>query len=71
VRENNLYDHTLLPLVAQNVLKRHGVAILFHTEVTDVIVEAGKNQAVLVHNRSLTQAIEAAIFIDATGDGSV
>lgn len=71
IRENNLYDHTLLPLVAQHTLKRNGVDLLFHTEVTDVIVKDNEIRAVIIHNRSLGQAIEGEVFIDATGDGLV
>ena len=38
-------------------------------EVIDVIKKGYRIEAVVIHNRSLTQAIRTRIAIDATGDG--
>lgn len=71
VRDNNLFDHTLLPIAGQHLLDRAGVDVLFHTEVVDTVMSGQRIDALVVHNRSLLQAIEAGMVIDATGDGLV
>lgn len=69
VREYNLFDHNALPLVLQHLCETSGVDLLFHTEVVDVIRSGDEVQAVVVHNRSLLQAVSARIVVDASGDG--
>ncbi len=68
---NNIFDHSILPIVIQHVAKQSGVDLLFHTELVDVIRKNGRIEAVVIHNKSLLQAVSARIVIDATGDGIV
>jgi hypothetical protein len=69
VRENNLFDHNTLPFVLQQLCEVSGVDLLFQTEVVDVIRSGEDVQAVVVHNRSLLQAVSARVVVDASGDG--
>ena len=66
---NHTFDHNVLAIVLQELTEREGVELLFATDVIGAEVENGVVRAALLHNRSLTQRVEARIFIDATGDG--
>ena len=68
-RTNNLFDHNILTFVLQRQCELAGVDILYHTEVIDVVKTGDRIDAVVIHNKSLTQAIRARVAIDATGDG--
>jgi len=65
------FDPYMLSFVMQEMLSEHGVEIMLRTQLTDVVVENNKINAVIVENASGTQAIEGKIFIDATGRGDV
>ena len=66
---NNLFDHNILPVVLQHQADKAGVDLLYHTELTDVVMKGKAVEAVVIHNRSLLQAVRARIVVDATGDG--
>jgi len=63
------FDHNILPIVLQHLAEQHHADLLFQTEVIDVIKDGDHLAAAVIHNRSLTQAVKARVFIDATGDG--
>jgi len=48
-----------------------GVQLLFHSELTDALVENGRLRAVRVTGKGTTVEISAEVFIDATGDGDL
>jgi len=66
---NNLFDHNILPVVLQHQAVQAGVDLLYHTELTDVVMNGNAVEAVIIHNRSLLQAVRARVVVDATGDG--
>lgn len=66
---NYTFDGNVLALVLQELAEESGVDLLFATDVIGAEVEDGMIRAALIHNRSLTQRVQAKIFIDATGDG--
>lgn len=64
-------DGEKLKYVAQEMCLEAGVQILFHSLVTDVVLEDGVLKSVAVANKSGRQIISGKVFIDATGDGDV
>lgn len=48
-----------------------GVKLLFHSELTDAVVENGRLTAVRVTGKGTTVEIHADVFVDATGDGDL
>lgn len=68
-RVNWTFDHRYLPLVLQDLALDAGVEILYATDVMGAECNGETIQAVVIHNRSLTQRVPADVFIDATGDG--
>lgn len=66
---NYTFDHNVLPIVLQNLAKNYGVDLLFATDVIGVNMKEKNITEILIHNRSLIQAIKGNIFIDGTGDG--
>lgn len=58
-------------MLAFDLLQEAGVEILCHTFVSDVIVERGRIQAVLIESKAGRQAVVGGVYIDATGDGDV
>ena len=48
-----------------------GIELLFHSELTDAIVENGRLTAVRVTGKGTTVEIHAKVFVDGTGDGDL
>lgn len=65
------FDAEALKRVADEFAQKAGVKLLLHTLVTDVVMQDGAIQAVIVENKSGRQAVKAKIVIDATGDADV
>ncbi|MFO8078949.1 MAG: FAD-dependent oxidoreductase [Armatimonadota bacterium] len=68
---NRVFDHEILAVILQELLLRHGVRLLLHTKFADVRSEGGTLGSALVVGASGVEALEAAVYIDATGGGSV
>jgi len=68
---NNAFDHNVLPLVLQEMAVSCGVDVMYATSAVGVVMDDARVDAVLVHNRSLTQALGAKVVVDATGEGVV
>lgn len=66
---NYPFDHNVLPLVLQELVDDAGVDTLFATDVIGAESADGRVSSAVLHNRSLTQHVEARVFIDCTGDG--
>lgn len=64
--DREIYKYALLELV-----QKSGVKILFHSIVSDAIIEGNNLKGVVVQNKSGRQIILADVIIDATGDGDV
>ena len=58
-----------LKLLYDEMMTESGAEFLFETKLLDVICEDGKIKYAIVQGREKIYAIEADVFIDATGDG--
>ena len=56
---------------ADALLSETGVRLLFHTQVSDVIRQGERIEAVIVSNKAGLTAIRPKVVIDCTGDGDV
>ena len=66
---NLTFNHTLLPIVLQHIAESTNVDLLFCTEVVGAHLDGKRIREVLIHNRSLLQAVRGSMFCEATGDG--
>ena len=64
-------DPELFKKAADDVLVESGVNLLFHTQVSDVIVKGNRVDSVVVSNKDGLVAIRPRYVIDATGDADV
>jgi len=65
------FDPEIMKLVAQDMAEEAGVRLRLHTMVVDASSKDGHVGQVLLASKSGLEAAEAAIFIDATGDGDL
>jgi len=64
-------DPELTKWKLDEMLQEENVKLLFYTFAASVILEGNIIKAVIIENKSGRQAIEAEIFVDATGDGDI
>ena len=62
---------TVLMVALEELCAEAGVQLLYHTFISDVLVENGTVKAIVAANKSGTVVIAGDIFIDCTGDGDV
>ena len=60
-----------LSVALETLLTRHGGEVLFHTTLTDVIMEESRITHVLIYNKGGISAAAAKVFIDCTGDADL
>ena len=65
------YNPELLKVVWERLAQRAGVDLLFHTFVTDVVVEGDRVTGVVVDGKAGLSLIRPKIVIDTTGDADV
>ncbi len=65
------HDPERLKFVLEDLAVEAGVDLLYHTFLTGAVVEGGALRAVEVHNKSGRSVLEAAAFVDATGDADL
>lgn len=58
-------------LVLERLCKECGVELLYHTFVSDVVLENGRIKAVLAESKSGHMYYTGKMFVDATGDGDL
>jgi FAD-dependent oxidoreductase family protein len=58
-------------LILEEMFKEAGIRVFYYTQFSDVIVEDGKIQAVIIQSKSGRQAIAPKMVIDSTGDADV
>ncbi|AWN21865.1 FAD-binding dehydrogenase [Deinococcus irradiatisoli] len=68
---DNWFNPEALKYVLEVLLLEAGGEVLYHTSVVAPVVEAGHIHSLVVHNKGGLQALEADVFIDATGDADV
>jgi len=66
---NTTFDHATLPIILQHIATERGVDLLFSTAVVGACMAGGRLTEVIIHNRSLLQAVRGRVFLDGTGDG--
>ncbi len=66
-----VHDPHVWKEIADDLLAESGVKVLFHTQMTEIIMEDGAVAGVIIENKSGRQVILAKRFIDATGDGDL
>ncbi len=65
------FNPVTLALVLDDLLAEAGGRVLFHTVISDAIVENGSLNGIVIENKSGRQRIDAQITIDCTGDADV
>ena len=65
------FDAEALKRVADEMLSEAGVELMLHTVATDVLVDDGQIQALIVESKSGRQAVRGQVYIDATGDADL
>jgi len=65
------FNPVTLALVLDDLLAEAGGRVLFHTTISDTIVEGNIVGGIIIENKNGRQRIEAKILIDCTGDADV
>lgn len=65
------FNPVYLALLAEELLQNHGVELLYDTIICGTHVTDSHLDAVIIENKSGRSAIEAAVFVDATGDADL
>ncbi len=65
------FDPEAFKRICLDMLLESGVKCLFHTSVTDAVVEDGEIRELEIFNRSGKGRVRGRVFIDATGNGDV
>ena len=65
------FNPVTLAFVLDDLLAEAGARVLFHTVISDTIVEEGAVKGIVIENKSGRQRIEARVTIDCTGDADV
>jgi hypothetical protein len=65
------FDAEALKRVADEMVSEAGVELMLHTVATDVLVEDGQIQALIVESKSGRQALRGQVYVDATGDADL
>jgi hypothetical protein len=64
-------DPEIMKLIADEMLREHGITCLLHTWFADVIIENQALKGVLIENVDGRTAILAKVIVDCTGNGDV
>lgn len=64
-------DPEIMKIAIMRVLERYGVTPALYTQVTDVVVDGSRVQSVVLTHKHQRTLLNAAYFIDASGDGDV
>lgn len=65
------FDPEVFKFFVQDLMERNSVELLLHTWVSDVIVEDGVVEGVIVESKSGRKAVRARVVVDASGDADV
>lgn len=65
---NRVFDHEVLAVILQELLRRYGVRCLLHTRFVDARASEGRVSEALVCGQSGPEALRAQIFMDCTGE---
>ena len=65
------FNPVTLALVLDDLLAEAGARVLYHTVISDAIVEEGRLTGIVIENKAGRQRIHAKVTIDCTGDADV
>lgn len=65
------FDPEVYKIVADELMQKYNISVLFHTYVVDAILDKNIVRGVIIENKSGRQAIYAKRIIDCTGDADV
>ncbi|MEF3304424.1 FAD-dependent oxidoreductase [Paenibacillus sp. GYB003] len=66
------FDPVVMQIAVMNVLRRYGVDVLLHTMMENVILDGGgRAKGVVLRNKRGRAVVEAAAFVDCSGDGDL
>ncbi len=65
------FNPVTLALVLDDLLAEAGARVLYHTVISDAIVEDGRLTGIVIENKAGRQRISARVTIDCTGDADV
>ena len=65
------FNPVTLALVLDDLLAEAGARVLYHTVISDAIVEEGRLTGIVIENKAGRQRIDAQVTIDCTGDADV
>lgn len=65
------FDPEIYKIVADEIMEKYGVKVLFNTYITAAIMDESVIQGVIIENKSGRQAVYAKRTIDCTGDADV
>lgn len=69
--QTRVFDHEILAVILQELLKRHGVKLLLHTRFVDILRDGRRLGPAVVAGASGPEALQAKVYIDCSGDASV
>ncbi|MCI8453035.1 MAG: FAD-dependent oxidoreductase [Lachnospiraceae bacterium] len=65
------FNAQVFSVLMEELIEEAGADILYGTVVTDVLMEEGRLGGLIIENKSGRQLVEAASFVDASGDADV
>lgn len=65
------FSSEYLKIFLDDFMAEHGVQVLFHSFVNEVVMDGERIQSVLIQTKQGPQAVAAKLIVDATGDGDV
>ncbi len=68
---NLSFEPETYKLCCQRMVLDAGVHLFLHSYLTDCIIENNKIKAVIIENKNGSEALEASVFIDCTGDADL
>jgi hypothetical protein len=65
------FDPVFMQIAIMNVLRKHGVDVLLHTTMENVVTDGGKVTGVVLRNKGGKHLVTAGSFVDCSGDGDL
>ncbi len=68
---NRIFEHSVLEIILQELLRRHNVHTLLHTCYVGARMDGNRIEEVIIRGSSGPEAVRAKVFIDCTGEAHV
>lgn len=69
--QTRVFDHEILAVILQELLRRHGVRLLLHTRFVDIRRQGRRLGPAVVAGSSGPEGLQAKVFVDCSGDASM